>query len=66
MVFFRSLLPPVWQRFADDVGATLVLVVAAYVAFHAIELGTITAGQTTGSGLPLELTFYPMGSARRA
>ncbi|WP_213741696.1 TRAP transporter large permease subunit [Bradyrhizobium sp. dw_411] len=61
VVFFRSLLPPVWQRFADDVGATLVLVVAAYVAFHAIELGTITAGQTTGSGLPLELTFYPMG-----
>ena len=37
------------------------LVVAAYVAFHAIELGWITAGQTTGSGLPLELTFYPMG-----
>jgi tripartite ATP-independent transporter DctM subunit len=61
VVFFRSLLPPVWQRFADDVGATLVLVVAAYVAFHAIELGWITAGQTTGSGLPLELTFYPMG-----
>src|SRR5580698_457006 len=61
VVFFRSLLPPAWQRFADDVGATLVLVVATYVAFHAIELGTITAGQTTGSGLPLELTFYPMG-----
>jgi tripartite ATP-independent transporter DctM subunit len=61
VVFFRSLLPPAWQRFADDVGATLVLVVAAYVAFHAIELGSITSGQTTGSGLPLELTFYPMG-----
>ncbi len=61
VIFFRSLLPPVWQRFADDVGATLVLIVAAYVAFHAIELGWITAGQTTGSGLPLELTFYPMG-----
>jgi tripartite ATP-independent transporter DctM subunit len=61
VIFFRSLLPPAWQRFADDVGATLVLVVAAYVAVHAIELGWITAGQTTGSGLPLELTFYPMG-----
>jgi tripartite ATP-independent transporter DctM subunit len=61
VIFFRSLLPPVWQRFADDVGATLVLVVAAYVAFHALELGWITAGQTTGSGLPLQLTFYPMG-----
>jgi tripartite ATP-independent transporter DctM subunit len=61
VIFFRSLLPPIWQRFADDIGATLVLVVAAYIAFHAIELGWITAGQTTGSGLPLELTFYPMG-----
>jgi tripartite ATP-independent transporter DctM subunit len=61
VVFFRLLLPPLWQRIADDVGATLVLVVAAYVAVHAIELGWITAGQTTGSGLPLELTFYPMG-----
>ncbi len=61
VIFFRSLLPPVWQRIVDDVGAALVLVIAAYVAFHAIELGSITTGQTTGSGLPLELTFYPMG-----
>ena len=61
VVFFRSLLPQAWQDAVDDVGAALVLVVAAYVAFHAIELGWITAGQTTGAGLPLELTFYPMG-----
>jgi tripartite ATP-independent transporter DctM subunit len=61
VVFFRSLLPESWQRVVDDLGAALVLVVAAYVAFHAIELGWITAGQTTGAGLPLELTFYPMG-----
>jgi tripartite ATP-independent transporter DctM subunit len=61
VVFFRSLLWQSWQRVVDDVGAALVLVVAAYVAFHAIELGWITSGQTTGSGLPLELTFYPMG-----
>ncbi len=61
VVFFRSLLPSSWQRIVDDVGAALVLVVAGYVAFHAIELGWITAGQTTGAGLPLELTFYPMG-----
>jgi tripartite ATP-independent transporter DctM subunit len=26
-----------------------------------LELGQFTTGQTTGSGLPLELTFYPMG-----
>jgi tripartite ATP-independent transporter DctM subunit len=61
VVFFRSLLPVRWQEVADDLGATLVLVVAAYVAFHAVELGWITSGQTTGAGLPLELTFYPMG-----
>jgi tripartite ATP-independent transporter DctM subunit len=61
VVFFRSLLPRAWQDAVDDVGAALVLVVAAYVAFHAIELGWITSGQTTGAGLPLELTFYPMG-----
>jgi tripartite ATP-independent transporter DctM subunit len=54
-------LPVRWQEVADDLGATLVLVVAAYVAFHAVELGWITSGQTTGAGLPLELTFYPMG-----
>jgi tripartite ATP-independent transporter DctM subunit len=61
VVFFRSLLPRAWQDALDDVGAALVLIVAAYVAFHAIELGWMTSGQTTGSGLPLELTFYPMG-----
>jgi len=61
VVFFRSLLPEAWQDAVDDVGAALVLVVAAYVAFHAIELGWITSGQTTGAGLPLQLTFYPMG-----
>ena len=61
VVFFRALLPQAWQDATDDVGAALVLIVAGYVAYHAIELGWITAGQTTGAGLPLELTFYPMG-----
>jgi tripartite ATP-independent transporter DctM subunit len=61
VIFFRALLPQAWQTIVDDIGAALVLIVAAYVAFHAIELGWLTAGQTTGSGLPLELTFYPMG-----
>ncbi len=62
VVFFRALLRPNLQRLADDVGAALVLAVAAYVAWHALELGWITTGQTTGSGLPLQLTFYPMGA----
>jgi tripartite ATP-independent transporter DctM subunit len=61
VVFFRSLLPQAWQDAVDDVGAALVLIVAVYVAVHAIELGWITSGQTTGAGLPLQLTFYPMG-----
>jgi tripartite ATP-independent transporter DctM subunit len=61
VIFFRALLPQGLQDAVDDVGATLVLIVAGYVAFHAVELGLMTSGQTTGSGLPLQLTFYPMG-----
>jgi tripartite ATP-independent transporter DctM subunit len=61
VVFFRQLLPRAWQEAVDDIGATMVLIVAGYVAFHAVELGSMTSGQTTGSGLPLQLTFYPMG-----
>jgi tripartite ATP-independent transporter DctM subunit len=39
-----------------------VLVTAGSVAWNATALGRFTTGQTTGSGLPLELTFYPMGA----
>ena len=35
---------------------------AGSIAWNAIALGRFTTGQTTGSGLPLELTFYPMGA----
>jgi tripartite ATP-independent transporter DctM subunit len=45
----------------DSVAALLMAIIAGYVAFNAIKMGGLTAGQTTGSGLPLELTFYPMG-----
>src|ERR1700743_34188 len=45
----------------DSVAAVLMTVIAGYVSFNALRLGGLTAGQTTGSGLPLELTFYPMG-----
>lgn len=61
VAFFVSLLPVRLRPIIDAVGAVLVTVVSAYVAFNAIKLGGLTAGQTTGSGLPLELTFYPMG-----
>ena len=43
-------------------GALLVTIIAFYVAFNAMKMGWLTTGQTTGSGLPLELTFYPMGA----
>ena len=42
-------------------GALLVTIIAGYVAFNAIKMGWLTTGQTSGSGLPLEWTFYPMG-----
>jgi len=62
VAFFVDKLRPTWRRPVDAVGALLVLIVSAFVAVNAIELGALTTGQTTGSGLPLELTFYPMGA----
>ena len=62
VAFFVDRVPPDARRIIDAVVALLILVIASYVAWHAIELGTLTTGQTTGSGLPLELTFYPMGA----
>src|SRR5438874_902860 len=59
--FFRDLLPVRLRTLVDGASAVLVVLISGYVAYHAIKLGTLTAGQTTGSGLPLELTFYPMG-----
>ena len=43
------------------IGALLVTIIAGYVAFNALKMGWLTTGQTSGSGLPLEWTFYPMG-----
>jgi len=59
--FFVDLLPAGPRRIIDSAGALLVAVVSGYVAWTALALGWLTTGQTTGSGLPLELTFYPMG-----
>src|SRR5205814_6575704 len=49
------------RRVIDAVTSLLILIICGYVAFHTLSLGNLTTGQTTGSGLPLELTFYPMG-----
>jgi tripartite ATP-independent transporter DctM subunit len=62
VAFFIDLLPPGPRRVIDSMGALLVTVISGYVAFNAIKLGWLTTGQTSGSGLPLELTFYPMGA----
>jgi len=59
--FFRELLPVRLRALVDATSALLVVLISSYVAFNAIKLGGLTSGQTTGSGLPLELTFYPMG-----
>src|SRR3954469_13780413 len=61
VAFFVDSVPPHVRGIVDAAVALLILIIAAYVAWHAIELGQLTTGQTTGSGLPLELTFYPMG-----
>ena len=61
VAFFTDMLPVKVRAVVDAVSALLISVIAAYVAFNAIKLGGLTSGQTTGSGLPLELTFYPMG-----
>src|SRR6266446_7295366 len=61
VAFFIDMLPSGIRRVVDAMGALLVTIIAGYVAFNAIKLGWLTTGQTSGSGLPLELTFYPMG-----
>jgi tripartite ATP-independent transporter DctM subunit len=62
VAFFVDRVPTPARRIVDAVSALLILIITGYIAFHAIELGMLTTGQTTGSGLPLELTFYPMGA----
>jgi tripartite ATP-independent transporter DctM subunit len=61
VAFFIDMLPAGPRRVIDAVGALLVTIISGYVAFNALKLGWLTTGQTSGSGLPLELTFYPMG-----
>jgi len=62
VAFFVQKLRPRARERVDALVALVVLVTAGSVAWNAIALGRFTTGQTTGSGLPLELTFYPMGA----
>src|SRR3954447_12484672 len=61
VAFFIEMLPSGTRRVVDAMGALLVTIISGYVAFNAIKMGWLTTGQTSGSGLPLEWTFYPMG-----
>src|SRR5437870_12980043 len=49
VAFFVDRVPSQARRIIDAVAALLILVIASYVAFHSVELGLITTGQTTGS-----------------
>jgi len=61
VAFLVDQVPGQARRIVDAVAALLILIICGYVAYHTLVLGSLTTGQTTGSGLPLELTFYPMG-----
>ena len=63
VAFFADKLRPGTRRVVDAVVMLVVVITAGAIALHALQLGQQTTGQTTGSGLPLELTFYPMGVA---
>jgi tripartite ATP-independent transporter DctM subunit len=62
VAFFVERLGPPMRRRVDALAALIVFAAAVSTAWYAIALGRFTTGQTTGSGLPLELTFYPMGA----
>lgn len=62
LLIFVNRLPARTRLLVDTVGELLMVGVSSATAFNAIKLGWLTTGQTTGSGLPLELTFYPMGA----
>jgi tripartite ATP-independent transporter DctM subunit len=62
VAFFVQKLRPRMRDRVEALAALVVLVTAGSTAWYAIALGRFTTGQTTGSGLPLELTFYPMGA----
>ncbi|HEY0352499.1 MAG TPA: TRAP transporter large permease subunit [Enterovirga sp.] len=60
--FFVEKLPRQLRPRIDAAVALTIFIVSGYVAVNAIMMGVLTTGQTTGSGLPLELTFFPMGA----
>jgi tripartite ATP-independent transporter DctM subunit len=62
VVYFVERLSPALRRLADALVSVLVVALAGTIAWHAFGIAGLTIGQTTGSGLPLEWTFYPMAA----
>ena len=63
IVFFVQRLPPGARRAVDAAAAAAVAATAAAVAVTALQMALLTSGQTSGSGLPGSLAFYPMAAA---
>lgn len=59
--FFIDRVPAAWRGRLDAIVGLLAAVIATCIAWYAIGMGFQAVGQITGSGLPLEWTFYPMG-----
>ena len=62
VTFFIDKLPGTPRQIVQAACALLATLVAAYASYNAFAMGWLTTGQTTGSGLPLQWTFYPMGA----
>jgi tripartite ATP-independent transporter DctM subunit len=60
ILFVVDRLPPAVRRLVDALVAVVVLALTVTIAWHAFGIAGLTIGQTTGSGLPLQWTFYPM------
>ena len=61
--FFVKGLPARARSRIEAANALIVLVVSAAIVVYSIELVLATRGQTSGSGLPLNLPFYEMALA---
>src|SRR5581483_9365751 len=60
VAFFIDRLPSRLRAVVESVAVVLMVLIAGYVGFNAVKMVTLTVGQTTGSGLPLELAIVPM------
>jgi tripartite ATP-independent transporter DctM subunit len=63
IAFFVERLPPRLRQIVETTGTLATAITAMFVALYALYMGNATANETTGSGLPLDLGFYPMAAA---